>query len=265
MQRVQLIHWKAEEAQACIARLKKAGCEVRFEVPGGPAFLKQLRRDPPAVVVIDLTRLPSQGRDMALAIRQSKVTRCVPLVLVEGDPEKVARFKEVLPDATYTTWSRIKSALKRAVDRPPAQPAVPQSVMAGYSGTPLPKKLGIKADSVVDLAGAPEEFEQTLGELPEGARLRRRSRGPCSLTIWFVRSRRDLQRGLKRAVRRAEHGPVWIAWPKKASGMATDLTQQMIREAGLGNGLVDYKICAIDATWSGLRFVVRVKDRPKKR
>ncbi|MGH9650540.1 MAG: DUF3052 family protein [Terriglobales bacterium] len=128
---------------------------------------------------------------------------------------------------------------------------------AGYSGTPLPKKLGIKPGSVVALMCAPKGFRKTLGLLPEGAKLRADADQDCALTLWFTRSRKELERGMRRAAKMARQGPVWIIWPKQASGMATDLREQLVREAGLAAGLVDYKVCAVDATWSGLLFARR--------
>lgn len=135
----------------------------------------------------------------------------------------------------------------------PRTPANP----AGYSGTPLPKKLGIKEGSVVALLAAPRGFRKTLGQLPAGVRLRPKPDARCTLTLWFVRSRADLTRGLRRAVALAAQGTVWILWPKLTSGVATDLKEGAVREAGLAAGLVDYKICAVDATWSGLAFARR--------
>jgi len=256
MRQVRLIHWNAAEAEERADRLRSAGYEAVYE-PLDPASLRRLRQDPPSAVVIDLDRLPSQGRDMAVAIRKYKATRHVPLVFVDGDPEKVARIKEILPDAVYTTWSRIRSSLEQAIAHPPADPVVPGSLMAGYSGKPLPTKLGIKANSVVGLVGAPEGFEETLGELPEGVVLRRRARGRRDLTLWFTKSRKDLERRIERMSAFAHKGGLWIVWPKRSSGTTTDLTQAVVREVGLAAGLVDYKICAIDETWSGLRFTRR--------
>jgi hypothetical protein len=159
-----------------------------------------------------------------------------------------------LPDATYTTWPDISVALARAIAHPPEAPVVPASAMAGYSGTPLPKKLGIKAGSTVALAGAPAGLETTLGDLPEGATTHREAGAPRDLTLWFVTSRASLERDLASMTGHAAGGRLWICWPKKASGMASDLSQNVVRQAGLDAGLVDFKICAIDATWSGLRF-----------
>jgi len=253
---VRLIHWNAAEAEERADELRSAGYDVVSD-PLDQAGLRALRKDPPRAVVIDLSRLPSQGRDVALGIRKYKATRHVPLVFVEGDPEKVARIKELLPDAVYTTWNRIRSSLKRAISNPPQDPVVPDSVMAPYKGTPLPKKLGIKASSMVALVGAPDGFEETLGELPEGVVLRRQLRGQPDVTLWFTRSRKDLDQGIERMGAFAEGGGLWIVWPKKSSGVTTNVSQGVVREVGLAAGLVDYKVCSVDETWSGLRFTRR--------
>jgi hypothetical protein len=221
------------------------------------AGLRALREDPPAAVVIDLSRLPSQGRDLALTLRRFKSTRPVPILFVEGDPNKVEPIRKLLPDAVYTGWSRIRGALKKAVARPPADPVVPSSQMEAYSGTPLVKKLGIKANTVVALAGAPRDFEKTLGRLPEGVKLRRQIRGSCDLVIWFTRWLKDLERRIERMAALSGKGGLWIVWPKKTSRLPSDLTQTDVRRVGLAAGLVDYKICAVDETWSGLRFTRR--------
>jgi len=254
--RVRFIHWNADEAKPGIEKLRAAGYSVTYEVPG-PGFVGEIRKESPAAVVIDLARLPSQGRDVGMAVRESKSTRHLPLVFVGGDPEKLERIKRQLPDAVYTPWSRIKSSLKRAIAHPPADPVVPASSLAGYSGTPLPKKLGIKAGSVVILVNAPKGFEKTLGALPESVTLHRQARGRCDLAIWFPKSAKDLRTRVERMGELADKDGLWIAWPKQASGISTDLTQTVVRKTGLASGLVDYKICAIDETWSGLRFAQR--------
>ena len=158
MPRVHLVHWNAVEAEERAGRLQAAGYQVDYETLDGASALRALAEDPPAAVVIDLGRLPSHGRSVGMALRQRKGTRHLPLVFIDGDAEKVAAIKRILPDAVYTTWSRVRSSLKRAIAYPPAEPMVPPSNMDGYSGTPLPKKLGIKADSSVALVGAPLDF-----------------------------------------------------------------------------------------------------------
>jgi hypothetical protein len=139
--------------------------------------------------------------------------------------------------------------------------------MAGYSGTPLASKLGIKPGHRVALVDAPKGFAQTLGELPEGVTLHSSLPGkePFDVIVFFTDRRARLcQRFAALAARLRPAGGFWVAWPKKASGVATDLTEDLVREVGLDAGLVDNKVCAVDETWSGLRFVMRVQDRPKK-
>ena len=139
--------------------------------------------------------------------------------------------------------------------------------MAGYSGTPLPRKLGLKAGARLGLAGAPSNFLATLGELPEGVTTvdaKGRS-GPFDVIVFFARSTRDLETAFASLREKLDvAGGLWISWPKKLSGVATDLTEASVRAIGLGTGLVDNKVCAIDDVWSGLRFVVRLADRPKR-
>ena len=252
---IRLIHWNAAEAEAKAEELRAAGYVVNGDVFDGPSALRTMRENPPAALVIDLTRSPSKGRDVGSAVRHYRSTRKVPLVFVEGDPEKVDRIKELLPDAVYTTWVQIRSSLKEAMANPPSDPVATRSLLAGYSGTPLPKKLGIKASLSVTLINAPAGFQKALGRLPEGAVLRKRPGRQSNVVIWFTSSRKDLEERLEKiADTMAEKGKLWIAWPKKASGVVSDLTQKDVREVGLSKGLVDYKVCSIDATWSGLLF-----------
>jgi hypothetical protein len=125
---------------------------------------------------------------------------------------------------------------------------------AGYSGTPLPKKLEIKEGTRVVTIGAPADFGKTLGKLPAGARLQRGLDAPRDLTIWFITSRKQLEGDLRRIAPAKGSGSLWIAWPKKSSGMKSDLTEDVLREVILPHGMVDRKVCAIDAIWSGLLF-----------
>ena len=173
---IRLIHWNAAEAAERAERLRRLGYEVSSDLPAGPDFLRQLRQEPPLAVVIDLSRLPSQGRDMGVQIRHAAATRRVPLVFVGGAPDKIAQAQAVLPDATFTTWERIGEDLAAAIRNPPAQPIVPESTMAGYSGRPLVKKLGIKPGMRIALFAPPEGFGDLVGELPPGATFQESSR-----------------------------------------------------------------------------------------
>jgi CheY-like chemotaxis protein len=251
-----LFHWDASEAKERAGRMRRAG-HVVILGPFEKETLRQLRDKPPDAVVIDLSRLPSHGRDIAIAIRRYKSTRHVPLIFLDGESVKVARLKNILPDAVFSSWRRCRSAIKQAITGAPPNPVVPHSGMAGYSHTPLQKKLGIKENSIVGLVTAPSDFESTLGKLPQGTSLRRRIRTRCDLVIWFTKSRASLTGRIERMAELMGQGGLWIVWPKKASGVSTDLTQAVVRKIGLASGLVDYKICAVDSTWTGLRFTKR--------
>lgn len=135
--------------------------------------------------------------------------------------------------------------------------------MAGYSGTPLVKKLGIKEGHRLAFPGEPPGFRALLGPLPKDTIVRDRARGPLDVVVLFTMRRAELARRLP-TLRRAldPAGGLWVAWPKRASGVETDVTEDVVRELGLANRLVDNKVCAVDETWSGLRLVIRLKDRP---
>lgn len=259
MTRVRLIHWNESEAKPRIEALKKLCYQVEFEVPSGPQFLRELNQNPPDAIVIDLTRLPSQGRDMALTIRKANSTRNKPIVFAGGDPAKVERIRRLLPDAFYTQWSGIDEAFKAALSSPPENPVVPESNFAAYSGTPLWKKLGIKPHMVVGLINPPDDLQGIVEPIPEGARFQRGAEPGCALLIAFVRNRDELVARVRETAERKDLRSAWLAWPKKSSGIQSDLTQQQVREVGLAHGLVDYKICSIDATWSALLFTHRSK------
>lgn len=135
---------------------------------------------------------------------------------------------------------------------------------AGYSGTPLVRKLGIREGSRVGVLGAPKEFAALLKGLPLGATVSAglRGSGRYDVLVLFARRSRELGDLIAKAKGRMEEsGGAWIAWPKKSSGVATDITEDVIRRAALDAGLVDNKVCAIDEIWSGLRLVVRLRDR----
>ena len=209
---------------------------------------------PPEAVVIDLGRLPSHGREVGHAFRSRKATRHVPLVFVGGAGEKLERVRALLLDAVFTGWPRIKQDLKRAIANPPVAPATPPT-MAGYSGTPLPKKLGIKPGMIVSLVNAPDDFERLLDI---EANFNHKPAKGSGIVLLFAESQLELERRFaSTAAALAEKGSIWIVWPKQSSGVRTDLDQPAVRSFGLERGFVDYKICAVDETWSGLLFTRR--------
>lgn len=134
--------------------------------------------------------------------------------------------------------------------------------MAGYSGTPLPRKLGIKDNFRLGLINAPKTFASHLGELPPNTRIASRLSSPLDLVVLFVDRETTLARQFPRVAKAlSKNGMLWVAWPKKSSGVLTDLSFENVQRIGLDCGLVDVKICAIDEVWSGLKFVYRLKDR----
>jgi hypothetical protein len=133
---------------------------------------------------------------------------------------------------------------------------------AGYSGTPLPQKLGIRDGERVAFVNEPPEFKKLLGKLPTGVEVRTQARGSLDVVVFFTKKRADLERrigALAAAIEPA--GGLWVAWPKRASGITTDMTEDVVRDVALPLGLVDNKVCAIDDTWSGLRVVWRKENR----
>jgi hypothetical protein len=136
--------------------------------------------------------------------------------------------------------------------------------MAGYSGTPLIKKLGIKEGFRVAFVGAPDDFDKDLGPLPAHVSKIARPQNSMDFVLLFAKSAAALKRDFPRFAKTLlPNGMLWIAWPKRASGVKTDLSDNNVREIGLNAGLVDVKVCAITEIWSGLKFVYRVEDRAK--
>ena len=253
-----LVHWNATEAEERAETLRAAGHEVVTLSMPVSDDLRALLDEPLDAAVIDLRRVPSHGRDVGVFLRGRKATRHLPLVFVEGDPKKTAAVQKLLPDAAFTPWSRIRAALKSALAAaPPATPVVPQS-LSGYSGKPLVTKLGLRSGATVALLRAPEGFARLLEPLPEGARIVSRAGTGAGVVVLFLRSRAELGRRFAGAAKTvAAGGRLWLAWPKKTSGTPTDLAQNDVRAFGLAAGWVDYKIAALDPTWSGLCFARR--------
>lgn len=134
--------------------------------------------------------------------------------------------------------------------------------MAGYSDTPLAKKLGIKPDQRVLVEGCPVEYSALVGELPAGAILLSRAAGRIDLVHLFTKSAHELAARLAKLRTAIEQdGVIWVSWPKKSARVATDLTEDVVRDLALPLGLVDIKVCAVDETWSGLKLMIRKELR----
>jgi CheY-like chemotaxis protein len=251
--RIVLVHWNEAEARERARAIAKHGHDVKTLCGSEKGALTAIRNSPPELFVINLSRLPSQGREVAGYFRRIKSTRQVPILFVDGDADRVARARQLIPDAEFAKSEEIKNAIKKAIQNAPRKPVVP-GTMAGYSGTPLPKKLGIREKSSVVLVNAPDRFERKLEPLPAGAEIRGEADG-ANVVLLFVTSLAELARDFRPLAKAlSQKVAFWIAWPKKASGVKTDVTENLLREFALDAGWVDYKVCAIDETWSGLCF-----------
>lgn len=266
MSRVVLVHWHEAEARARAAKLAAMGheVEVHWRRDDGGTLTRALAAAPPDAVVIDLGRLPSHGRAVATWLRQRQASRGMPLVFVPGDADKTARLREAFPDAVFAPWPRLRPALAKAIVSPPADPIVQKA--KDYSGTPLWQKLGIKPAARVVVLRSPVLLAALLGELPVGVEVKQRAASDAAVVLLFCRSLAQLRADWPAAVRcLGERAGLWVAWPKRASGQTTDLTDAVVRAFALDQGLVDNKVCAIDRTWSGLRFARRVARRAAAR
>ena len=248
----------SSSAGTWIARLEDAGYAIDREPVTGPDDLKRIARRPPRAVVIDLDRAPARGRDIALALRQRVATRRIPIVFVATDRSVFGRLQALPLETMHAAPEDVVTAVASALAMPPSGAApAPAAATAGYSGTPLPRKLGIKPGMRVVLVKPPDGFAAVLDPLPADVALRTTNRGPRDITLWFTHSRRELERGMTRMAEAAGDGRLWISWPKKASALAADHTGDDVRRVARAAGLVDFKVCAVDEDWSGLAFVRR--------
>ena len=252
---VRLVSWKDDLARERARILKDAGIAVDASplIPGGG--IGQFRAKPVLAFLIDLERLPSHGREVAVALRNSKWTRHIPIVFAGGVEEKVARIRQEMPDAFFTDWKKVVRVVQKALKSAPADPIQPVPHMQRYAGSSLVKKLGFKPNTKAALLGAPEGFAETLEDLPEGVEFQDRVTSLTKLALWFVRSRQELEMDTELlGARLPEGASVWIIHPKRTGRYRVDFNQNDVRAAGLAAGLVDYKVCAVDEDWSGLKF-----------
>lgn len=254
MARIHLVHWNAREAAPLLDRLRQARHQVAYEEKPDQAVFRKWREAPPDAIAIDLSRLPSHGREIAVGVRCTKSTRHIPIVFVGGDPVKVAAIREKLPDAVYAAPDDVVAALKEAMTKPPAAPVVPAAMMDRYAGRSAAQKLGIRAGSVVAVIDAPRDYAQVIGLLPAEAALREGVQEQCAVALWFVHDAGDYRAALSSMREIARGAKLWILWRKQKARGARELNETLIRDCALEMGLVDYKVCSVDLTWSGLLF-----------
>ena len=229
---VRLVCWNEELARERVRTLDGSGFEIDASPLNPSGLISQFKALAPAAVLIDLDRLPSHGHEVAAALRQSAATRRIPVVFAGGAPEKLERIRKELPDAVFVDWKRVVPALKKAAAHPPLNPAQPVSHMQRYQGSGLVTKLGLKPNQLVALIRAPENFEELVGEWPEGAEVQSKFTARTDLAIWFIRSRAELLAvssylgvNLRRGV------SVWICYPKQAGRYRVDFNDNDVRTA----------------------------------
>jgi hypothetical protein len=243
---VRLFHSRPDEAQPLIRLLEDAGFIINYKPLDSRAW-SELRTLNPVAVVIDLTRLPSQGRYIALKIRATKALQHLPIVFVDGDPAKVDLIRRDFPDAIFTPRARLVSEVRRA--KPLAKPVSVRNVLVSYETRTVSQKLGIAEGMRVSVIDPPRAFERLLAGLPEDIEFVEDESAP--LTLWFVRDPDTYLAGL-RSMRTRKR--LWIVYSK---GGKSALTQTVVRSAALDVGLVDYKICSVSDTWTAMLFTMK--------
>ena len=255
MPSIRLVCWNQELARERARVLREAALTVDASPLEISGLIGRFRRKSPAAVLIDLDRLPSHGREVAIVLRNSKSTRYIPIVFAGGLAEKVERVRRELPDAVFTDWKKVVTAMKKAMKAAPVEPVQLVAHVQRYAGSSLVKKLGIKPGMKVTVLAAPDDFEGKLGELPEGVEFQPTVTRETALAIWFVRSRRELGAELEYLVARLpERGGVWVVHPKQGGRYRVDFNQRDVAATGFAAGLAICKVCAVDADWSGLMF-----------
>lgn len=257
MARVRLLHWRSAEAAAHVEALRSAGYEVEYEEQFRPGLMKAWRASPPDAFVIDLSRLPSQGREIAIALRQSPATRHVPIVFCGGTDEKIDRVRRDLPDAGYCTASKLSSSLRAAIKTPPLHPVKPVQMMDRYASRSTAQKLGITASSTVALFDPPRDFLKVLGALPSNVEFAEEFSDKAAVTLCFVVNADSLRSVLSRVRPLASASKLWILWRKGALGKGTGVTENFVRNEAIDLGLVDYKICSVNEVWSAMLFAAK--------
>lgn len=254
MARIRLIHWNQDEWNHRRLELESWGHDVD-PFDDSPDAYRSIRQSLPDLVVISLDRLPSHGKEVGRWVRTTKATRELPLIYVGGEANKVANVRAALPNECFITWKQLKRSIPKTITQAAPIPSNLSSDDTGYSQTPLPKKLGIKPGMSLLLLKAPTSFRPFLDMLPESVKVIRSGSAKGDVILWFPQSEQDLKKSLPQVAQRMQdRARLWIVWPKKTSHIDTDLSRDLIREVGLSAGLIDFKICAIDATFSALCF-----------
>jgi len=256
MKTIKLLSWH-EDIKTKAATLKHSGLRIdATSLIKTSGVVGELARLNPAALVLDLDKLPSHSREIALALRSSRSARHIPILFAGGLPKKIARIRSEHPGSSFASWSDAPRALAALLERPAVTPSV--APPRDFSATPLVTKLGVRSDMQVALIAAPDAFEDLLGDLPANVTLTTRIIPKTNLALCFVRSLADLARAIDLlTLRLPKQASVWIVHPKRSGGHNVDFNQNQVRDQGLAAGLVDYKVCSIDNDWSALKFAWR--------
>lgn len=245
MPRIVLLHWKQEEVGDYLQ-----GFSVDLYVPAQGEAMKGLKAfGVPDAFVISLDRLPSHGRDIGWHLHQRKATRQVPLLYVDGDPAKVAKIRELLPEAVYTTWNDVAEAVRAALANPVA--AMPRAKSPVIGIAPLHSKLGLKEGMHIALIGAPAPFETLVPSLPGGIVIHEMpSPSDVEMTLWFVRSEEEFFEDVPAIAPLLGKKPrLWVFY-RKGKGV----TWMGMLEAAGEQGLAQFKVMRLDDVWAGVAF-----------
>ncbi len=271
MHLIRLIHWNAAEAAEKGARLASAGHRVIHQPPRSAADAVPRSGERPDVVVIDLSRSPARGRYIAMELRARQASCDIPIIFLDGAPEKVAQALEFVPAALSTTTDRLPATIASVIAAPPV-PAGAAPRALGWAHRPLAEKLGITAGVRVSLIDPPDGFVDLLGDLPEGVMIRNGASRSADIVIWFVESAAELAGRIAGLAELAADLRFWIAWPKQGTRKSsrrglrhmTDLSMNVVREAAGAMDLTEYKICSIDEVWSAMALAPRGGLRPRR-
>ncbi len=257
MPRIRLLHWKAKEAEPLIQLLRGAGHNIEYDEEFRPALMRRWRESPPDAFVIDLSRLPSHGREIAIALRQSRGTRRTPIIFCNGVEEKVESIRSQMPDAAYCNSASLPSTLKRSLAKKPSDPVVPIPMMERYASRTAAQKLGIKERSTVAVIDAPGDYLRVLGEMPQGVEICEETAEKATVTLCFIHEAESLPAKLSGLREVAGVGKLWVLWRKGGSAARGDVTEPQVRTQAIDLGLVDYKICSVNEIWTGMLFALK--------
>ena len=256
MRTVRLFHWRASEARELIGLLEGAGYGVLYHDRTQAPSVREIKESGVCAIVIDLSRLPSHGRNVAAWIRGTKSIQHIPLVFAGGDPEKVAAIRQEIPDAAYVSHARLAAALTHV--KALENPVVPRQMMAPNPKRTTAQKLGIKDGAKLRLIDPPNRYESIIGETPGDVEVTEDPSDASAITLWFVHDAGEFEAGLPKRRGMAAKGRLWIIWRKRRGD---GLNGDHVRRSALKVGLVDYKICALDETWSGMLFAMKKAKR----